>query len=296
MNKPMESEALTRASTEAVAGAVTALFVPGDRADRFAKAAWARSDVVIVDLEDAVAPAKKDEALAAALNAFSSTRVFGGRGLVRVNPAGTPTHTVEVEALVRLSGCRGHGLLGVMVPKAEDPDALAALAERLTPANVAVVALVESAIGVLNAPVLARVPGLTRLAFGAIDFALDVNAGMDRGAEWTIDYARAALVVASRAGGLAAPLDSPSTEIADVEEVGASARRSRNFGFGGKLCIHPAQVSVVRTAFTPTPDQLAWAQSVLGAGEGATQIDGHMIDRPVIERARKILHRTGEER
>lgn len=295
MNTSVESEAPTR-SAEAVAAAVTALFVPGDRADRFAKAASADSDVVIVDLEDAVAPAKKDEALAAALDAFSSPGVFGGRGLVRVNPAGTPSHTAEVDALVRLSECRDHGLLGVMVPKAEDPDALAALAERLASADVAVIALVESAIGVLNAPVLARVRGLTRLAFGAIDFALDVDAGMDRGAEWTIDYARAALVIASRAGGLAAPLDSPSTEIADVEEVAASARRSRGFGFGGKLCIHPAQVSVVRAAFTPTTDQLTWARSVLGAGAGATQIDGHMIDRPVIERARKLLHCAGEER
>ncbi|UKA55239.1 CoA ester lyase [Arthrobacter sp. FW305-BF8] len=279
-------------STDAVAAAVTALFVPGDRPERFAKAAAAGAGVVIIDLEDAVAPDAKAGALAAVLAALAPGEV-GGRvsALVRVNPMGSDHYDGEITALLTAAEAPGAGLLGIMVPKAEDAGAVGRLRAQV-PQRLALVPLIESAAGVVNAVELARVPGVTRLAFGAIDFALDINAD---GGDRFLDHARAQLVLASRVAGIAAPLDSPSTEIADSGKVADSAMLARNFGFGGKLCIHPAQVAAVRGAFAPTKSEVQWARSVIGAEGGAAQVDGQMIDRPVTERAKRILHRAETE-
>jgi citrate lyase subunit beta/citryl-CoA lyase len=120
---------------------------------------------------------------------------------------------------------------------------------------------------------------------------LDLDAEADSP---VLDYARAQIVVASRAAGIAAPLDSPSIAITDLHSVEQSARTGRGFGFSGKLCIHPAQLKPVRTAFTPTEEQITWARSVVSAGDAAVQVAGQMIDKPVTERARRILHRAGK--
>jgi citrate lyase subunit beta/citryl-CoA lyase len=277
-----------------VATAVTALFVPGNRPERFAKAAAAGADVVIMDLEDAVAATEKEGALAAVLEALAPADQNGGgaQAVVRVNAMGSFHYDSEVAALLSLSETPGHGLLGLMVPKAEDAIALGRLSDGL-PAGLALVPLVESAAGLLNALELARVPGITRLAFGALDFALDINSAT---ADEFVAYARSHLVVASRAAGIAPPLDSPTTELRDSQRVTASARLARDFGFGGKLCIHPVQVSAVQRAFAPTAADVEWALSVIGAEAGATRVDGQMVDRPVTERARRILHGAAPER
>jgi citrate lyase subunit beta/citryl-CoA lyase len=279
-------------TTETVVSAVSALFVPGDRPERFAKAAAAGAGVVIIDLEDAVAPAAKSAALAAAVEAVAPDG--GGapvRALVRVNPLGSGHYDADITLLLAAARTPGSGLLGIMVPKAEYPGALRQLRADM-PKHLALVPLVESALGVVNAVELARVPGVTRLAFGAIDFALDIDAD---GGDRFLDHARSQLVLASRAAGIAAPLDSPSTDIKDTARVAESARLARNFGFGGKLCIHPAQLDTVHAAFAPTEADVAWALSVIGAEGGAAQVDGRMIDRPVTERAKRILARAGKE-
>jgi citrate lyase subunit beta/citryl-CoA lyase len=275
-----------------VAAAVTALFVPGDRPERFAKAAAAGAGVVIIDLEDAVAPDAKAAALTAVLEAVAPAgRRDPVRALVRVNPTDSATYAAEITALFSAAETSGSGLLGIVVPKAEDAVALRQLRAKM-PEHLALVPLIESAAGMVNALELARMPGVTRLAFGAIDFALDINAD---GGDRFLDYARAQLVLASRAAGIAAPLDSPSTEIKDAATVADSARLARNFGFGGKLCIHPSQLDAVHGAFAPTPADVGWALSVIGAEGGAVQVDGQMIDRPVTERAKRILQRAGKE-
>lgn len=275
-----------------VAQAVTALFVPGDRPDRYTKAAAAGADVVIIDLEDAVAPAAKSAALAAVLAALAPDATEPTRALVRVNAAQTDTFSTEVDALLDLAHRAGHGLVGLMLPKAEEPNGLADLAQRLAGVSeppLALVPLVESAAGLTRSGALAQAAGVTRLAFGALDFALDIDA---EPVSPVADYARAQIVVASRAAGIAAPLNSPSVEIADSAAVAAAARRARAAGFGGQLCIHPAQLDAVRQAFAPAPADIAWARRVVEAGDTAVQIDGQMIDRPVLERARRILRRA----
>ncbi|HSN36784.1 MAG TPA: CoA ester lyase [Arthrobacter sp.] len=272
------------------ASAVTALFVPGDRPERFTKAAASGADIIIIDLEDAVAPGSKAAARAAAVGALSASD-GGVRALVRINPAGTEAFGADLSAL--LAGGPPAGLLGVVLAKAET----AADVEHLLgvlPAGLAVIPLVESALGLREADALASVIGVTRLAFGAIDFALDINSASE---EQYLAYARSRLVVASRAAGIAAPLDSPSTEIRDAEAVAASAAHANGFGFGGKLCIHPAQLGPVADAFGPTAEETAWARTVLAAdgdaGGAAVQLDGKMIDAPVVERARRILQLAG---
>lgn len=286
----LRTASLTAVAT--VAAAVTALFVPGDRPERFAKAAAAGAGVVMIDLEDAVAPDAKSAALAAAVEAVAPSD--GGapvRALVRVNPQGSGHYDADITLLLSAARTPGSGLLGLVVPKAEDPGALRQLRADM-PEHLALVPLIESALGVVNAVELARVRGVTRLAFGAIDFALDIDAD---GGDRFLDHARSQLVLASRAAGIAAPLDSPSTDIKDTTRVAESARLGRNFGFGGKLCIHPAQLATVCEAFVPTEADIEWARSVIGAEGGAAQVDGQMIDRPVTERARRILQRAGKE-
>jgi citrate lyase subunit beta/citryl-CoA lyase len=281
-----------RTAAETVATAVTALFVPGDRPERFAKAAAAGAGVVIIDLEDAVAPDAKSAALTAAVEAGApSDGSPAVRALVRVNPLGTRQYDADITLLLSAARAAGSGLLGIVVPKAEDAGALRQLRADM-PQHLALVPLIESALGVVNALELARVPGVTRLAFGAIDFALDIDAD---GGDRFLDHARSQLVLASRAAGIAAPLDSPSTDIKDTTRVAESARLARNFGFGGKLCIHPAQLATVHGAFAPTVADVEWALSVIGAEGGAAQVDGKMIDRPVTERAKRILQRAGKE-
>ncbi|MBC7725626.1 MAG: HpcH/HpaI aldolase/citrate lyase family protein [Burkholderiaceae bacterium] len=275
----------TADARELVRSAITALFVPGDRPDRFAKAATSAADIVIIDLEDAVARGSKADALAAAV---AGLLPGGVRALVRVNTVGSPTFTVEVDELLTLARVPGNGLLGLMVPKADGAAGIAALAARLEP-RLALVPLIESAKGVQHAFAIASVPGVTRVAFGAIDFAFDIDAS---GSDASLDYARGQVVVASRAAEIGSPLDSPTTDIRDLDIVAAAAARARTLGFGGKLCIHPAQVAVVAAQYEPTEREVAWATRVLSVDDGVAQVDGRMVDRPVIEQARRILHRA----
>ncbi|WP_410592690.1 HpcH/HpaI aldolase/citrate lyase family protein [Amycolatopsis sp. lyj-23] len=258
--------------------AATWLFVPGNGPRRFAKAAAAGADAVVIDLEDAVRPEDKDTARAETLRWLSE----GGQAWVRINAAGTPWFDADVDAVAGASG-----LLGVLVPKAEDPAALAALSARL---GTAVVALVETAAGLHRVHDVAAAPGVTRLAFGALDLAADL--GADDTAEAML-FARSTIVLASRVAGLPAPIDGVTTVIDDADAVTAAARYARSLGFRGKLCIHPAQIEPTARGLAPGADEIAWARAVLRAAEGSagavTGPDGRMIDKPVLDRAHAIL-------
>jgi citrate lyase subunit beta/citryl-CoA lyase len=252
------------------------LFVPGNRPERFDKALASAADAVIVDLEDAVPPDQKD----AARRSVSAWLSSAARPVVvRINAADTPWHRDD------LAVCRQSGVAAVMVAKAERADALAALA-----LDVPLLPLIESAAGFDQLRAIASVAGVQRLAFGAIDFQLDMNmrAGFDE-----LIYFRSQLVLASRLAGIASPIDSPSVAIDDAAEVELDAQRARRLGFGAKLCIHPRQLIAVNRSFSPTEAELAWARQVLAVAESsggaAVALDGKMIDKPVILRAQVIL-------
>jgi citrate lyase subunit beta/citryl-CoA lyase len=252
------------------------LFVPGDRPDRFGKAAACGAHVVVHDLEDAVGAAGKDDARAAVGRWLSGP----ARGFVRINASGTAWHPDDLAAAGSWPG-----LAGVMVPKAEDPGVLAALVRRLT---VPVVALVETARGVSALAELCRVPGVERIAFGSLDYALDVGCAHEPEALLT---ARSLIVLESRAAGLATPVDGVTTALDGGDDLERDVGRARRLGFGGKLCVHPSQVAAVNAGFAPTGDQIRWARAIVAAaGEGATRgADGHLIDRPVLARAEALL-------
>jgi citrate lyase beta subunit len=264
-----------------IGAAVTALFVPGDRPERFAKAAESGADVVIIDLEDSIAAGARERALQATVSALMA--VDGIRAFVRIDASQVE---VQLDQLEELVGRPEGRLQGVVVPKSEHPAELALVGERL--GGLPVVALIETARGVTAVDELAAAPGVVRLALGAIDLGLDLDAT----ASAVLDYARTRLVIASRATGLPAPLDSPSPAVRDMVSVEAAAVQSRTFGFGGMLCIHPAQVAVVDEAFRPSAEELAWARRVVAAPEGVSELDGEMVDRPVLDRARRILDRV----
>ncbi|WP_262705562.1 MULTISPECIES: HpcH/HpaI aldolase/citrate lyase family protein [Streptomyces] len=260
----------------------TLLFVPGDRPERFAKAAASEADGVLVDLEDAVAPGAKTVAREAAIRWLSTHD-----GFLRINAADTPWHAGDLAALTAARRLRG-----VVLPKSSTADGVAEVLRRL-PDGMPVLALVESALGVREAAAIAQVPGVARLLFGSIDLALDMDVVPSEPDEPELLWARSALVVASRAAGLPAPLDGVYTHLDDEAGLAAISQRSRGLGFGGRMCVHPRQVAVVHQAWLPTNAELEWARRVVqaaGDSDGAAvRVDGQMIDWPRLQRARSLL-------
>lgn len=260
------------------ADATTWLFVAGTTPQRFTKATQAGADAVVLDLEDAVLPDLKSQARDDVQRWLSD----GGRAWVRINSVDSSWHDADLAAVSTTPG-----LAGIVLPKA-DAEAVAAVRDRLA-TSVPLIALVETARGIHQASELAEA-GVSRLMFGSLDFSLDVNCDHTREA---LLYARSALVIASRFGGLPGPVDGVTPEVKDVERVSDDAVYGRSLGFTGKLCIHPVQVEPAASAFRPTADELAWAQGVVDAAAGSsgavTGPDGQMIDQPVLDRARAVL-------
>jgi len=265
------------------------LFVPCDRADRFEKAAASGAHAVLLDLEDAVAPEAKNNARAAAGNWLNGRADGGAQVVVRINGAGTDPHDDDLRWVADLPVS-----VAVMCPKSE-PDSLPAVAARLC-ARRPLYALVETVAGVTGLRIMAVVPGLTRFAFGNVDFGVDAGITPDED-EIELAAVRTAFVMESRLAGLPAPVDGVSLEVSDAARIARHAARARRFGFGGKLCIHPRQVAEVNAAFKPSEGDIAWARGVLAAfdasGGAAVAHGGQMIDRPVAERARQLLAVAG---
>lgn len=273
-----------------VAQARSFLFVPASRPERFAKALASGADIVVVDLEDAVEPPAKDaarQALRAQFDALEPAQ--RERLMVRINARGTAWHAQDVELLAQLAPA---GLAGAMVPKAEDGLALASLAAACP--GLALLPLIESASGFHALDAVAQAPQVARLGLGHIDLQADL--GMACGDdEAELAPARWSMVVASRHAGLAAPVDGVTTRLNDSERLQADTARSKRFGFAAKLCIHPAQIAGVHAALAPTEAERAWAQRVVEASRqaqgGAVQLDGAMVDAPVLLKAQQILAR-----
>lgn len=261
---------------DVAAAARTLLFVPGDRPERFEKAAASGADAVVLDLEDAVAPAAKEAALA---NVLAWLR-DGHDGIVRINGLGTPTHAAEISALA------GTGAV-VMMPKADSAAAIADVVARL--AGEPIVALVETAQGVRDVDQIAAALGVLRLALGTVDLAAEL--GVAHTSYAALAYSRGRLVVASAAAGLPGPIDGVTATIKDPELLRSDVTAAAEMGLTGKLCIHPSQVGAVNAAYAPTADEVAWAHRVVSAmaDGGVAVVDGAMVDAPVLIRARRIL-------
>ncbi len=256
---------------------IVPLFVPGDRPERFAKAAQSGADAIIMDLEDAVSPDNK--ALARANLAKHDVR--GVPVIVRINACESPCFEDDLAAL------RHAHFNAVMLPKtngAVDIKAVHEGLERIVP----VIPLIETAVGLASLPEIMGASGVSVVAFGALDYAMDLGCNPS----WEpMLAARSEIVFRSRLAGLAAPIDGVTTALDDGDQVQIDTERAIALGFGGKLMIHPRQIAPALKAFLPDQDSLVWARQVidLSGDGGAVQLNGAMIDRPVLERARRII-------
>ncbi len=268
---------------------LTALYVPGDRPDRFDRAVAARPDVLIVDLEDAVAADRKDQARREVL-AWLATGRAPVAVQVRVNPAGTPWAAADLAALASLPL-----EVAVRLPKTEHPDQVRAVRAAAGPR--AVHPIVESAAGVLALESLARADGVATLALGEADLAGELGTSGEEALTWV----RSRLVVAAAAAGLPPPLMSVYPAVQDSAGLAGSCRLGRRLGLLGRAAVHPRQLPVIVDAFLPTDAEVAHAAEVVrllgasatgppAAGPGVT-VDsaGVMVDAAMLRRARRIL-------
>lgn len=254
------------------------LFCPADRPERFAKAA-AAADVVILDLEDGVAA--KDRAVARA--ALVDTPLDPERTVVRVNPATTNDHALDLEALAKTTYST------VMLAKTEDPQQIRDLAP------LDVVVLIETPLGAVAVSELARIDNAFALMWGAEDlFAVTggtANRWPDGSYRDAAKHVRSQTLLAAKAYGRMA-LDSVYLDIRNLDGLRAEADDAVAVGFDAKVAIHPTQVAVIRQAYAPTAEQVEWARHVLEAARherGVFQFEGIMVDAPVLRRAERIV-------
>jgi citrate lyase subunit beta/citryl-CoA lyase len=262
------------------------LYVPASSEPMLRKAGSRGADVLIVDLEDGVLPEAKDVAREQARRLWSGLEFGGSEALVRVNAAGSPWQDADLASAEAIRPD------GVVLPKCEDPSAVAAVAHRL-PAT-PLFLMVETARGVLAAAELARVERVAGLLFGAADFRASVRASRDPD-ETELLLARGTLVLAARAAGVLA-FDTPFFDYRDEVGLERSARRARTLGFDGKTAIHPGQVGVLNRVFAPTAEEVERAKAVVAAleaaareGRGVATVDGEMVEALHAAEARRTL-------
>lgn len=254
------------------------LFVPGSRPDRFDKARNSGAHQIAIDLEDAVSPQDKKEARAATAAWLCGTSLAV---TVRINAADTEWFQGDIDMM------SGAPHTTVMLPKA-DLGSVRAVSTALPDHKI--IALIETVRGFKELQSVAGSPGVTRLAFGSVDFGTETGITDESDAMTAI---RTQFIIESCFAGLEPPVDGVSVGFEDTDQMKSDARRSRQLGFGGKLCIHPKQVSAVNDAYTPSAEQVDWARRVIRAMEdsqgGATTVDGKMVDKPVVVQAERIL-------
>lgn len=263
---------------------LTQLYVPADRIERAHKAMTGDADVVILDLEDAVAPAAKDTARAAVPEIVAA---HPGRAVqVRVNAATTAWGKAD---LVMLAGLAAD--VAVRVPKVAGAADVTAAIDVAGPREVH--CLLETAAGVEAAAEIARTAGVASIGLGEADLRSDLGISGDDGLTWC----RQRVVVAARAAGLAAPLMAVYTNIADLDGLAESTRQGRRLGFVGRAAIHPKQLAVIEAAFRPDDEEVKRAREVIATVESAQTLgdgtsvlpDGSFLDVAMIEQARRVL-------
>lgn len=258
------------------------LFCPADRPERFAKAAE-RADAVIIDLEDAVAPAAKTAARGALIDAHLDP----AKVIVRVNALGTADFDVDMATLSQTD------FRLIMLPKAESAKKIVRIDTRFE-----VIALCETARGIVAAEKLAAAPNVVGLMWGAEDLVASLGGTGSRktggGYRDVARYARSRVLMAAGAERIAA-IDAVHVDIGDERGLRREARDAAASGFQASACIHPGQVETIRAAYRPDAETLAWAHGVLAAAEGERGVfryEGRMVDEPVLRHARSVLARA----
>ncbi len=264
------------------------LFVPANRPERFLKATASGADAVILDLEDSVPFESKKDARLAIKSSWQELKKSAVSLVIRINSPETQWGLEDLDFFQGLDG-----LNGVMVPKCESSSSLNRVSQDFI--GVPLLPIIESAAGYLALPEIAKTANVSRLVVGHIDFLADSGMLCSED-QLELNSLRFQVAMCSRVGGLAPAIDGVTVSVDDVELIRADAERSIRFGFGGKLCIHPKQISIVHEILAPSADQISWAKKVIDAmeisGGAAVQLDGKMIDLPVLLQAKRLLSRV----
>jgi citrate lyase subunit beta / citryl-CoA lyase len=279
---------VTKKHREALSDARTFLFVPGNRPERFSKALTSGADAVVLDLEDSVPTTEKKLARENIQNAWPVLHASSMPIVVRINILGSLCGSDDLEWIVQLPQ-----IAGVMVPKVESIDILTQVNRKLP--HIPILPLIESAEGFLNLEEIAAGGLALRLVVGHIDFMADTGLQCTDDENELTPF-RFATAMVSRRYRLAPAVDGVTVQIDNNERLRDDTLRSKRFGFGGKLCIHPSQVSVVHEVLCPNSAEIDWAQRVIAAdaasGGAAVRLDGRMVDVPVVLQARRTLCRA----
>ncbi|MEW9673746.1 CoA ester lyase [Ammoniphilus sp. 3BR4] len=275
------------------------MFVPGSDSKKIGKVQQLPADVIIFDLEDAVALAEKESARKKVKEALGIET--NKNYVVRVNSTDTPYFVDDVKEIV------GEGLMGIMLPKSESREQILLLDDLLgklekeqgLKREIEVIPLIESALGVCRADEIASASARVKcLAFGSVDYTLDIDAELTKEG-FELLYARSRLVNVSRAAGIQSPIDAVYTDIHDLEGLRKETTFIKQMGFQGKLVVYPKQIGVVNEVFMPSREDIENAQMIVSAfeksvkeGLGAVQVNGKMIDLPVVERAKRIVEKA----
>lgn len=280
------------------------LFSPGDSMRKIEKAAQLNADSIIMDLEDSVTDDRKATARQIVVEALENLDFGPRERLIRINAIHTELADVDLEATVNAHPD------GYVVPKVEDADQLRHVDSYLTDVerrnhwpllSIRLFALIETARGIMNLSEIAGASSrLDALMFGAEDFAGDMGATRTA-AGWEIFYARSAVVTAAAAYGLQA-IDTVFVDLTDLERLREESIFVQQMGYMGKLAIHPRQIDILNEVFAPSAEEIAAAQRIVqafeahqAAGAGAFELDGQMVDMPVVRAARRVLARAGIE-
>jgi len=266
------------------------LFVPGTRPERFAKALDSGADGVIIDLEDAVAVEDKKKARDAIRSAWPTFSAEQKKRLIiRSNSPGSQFYAADLILAQELD------VACLLIPKSESLDQINGAAQILP--NTAIIPMIETAIGLDHLNDIATAEQVLRLALGNLDLQADLGMVCDA-QESELQTARFQIVLASRLAQIAPPIDGVTPSTDDIERITNDAERAKRMGFGGKLCIHPKQVPLVKAAFLPSAEEISWAFRVIEADKaskgGAVKLDGRMIDHPVVLLAQRTLASSGK--
>ena len=266
------------------------LFVPGTRPERFVKALDSGADGVIIDLEDAVAEEDKQTARNAIRTAWPTFNAEQKKRLIiRSNSPGSQFYGADLILAQELD------VACILIPKSESLDQINGAAQLLP--NTAIIPMIETAIGLDRINDIATAEQVLRLALGNLDLQVDLGMVCDS-QESELQTARFQIILASRLAQIAPPIDGVTPSTDDIERITNDAERAKRIGFGGKLCIHPKQVPLVKAAFLPSTEEISWAFRVIEADKaskgGAVKLDGRMIDHPVVLLAQRTLASAGK--
>jgi citrate lyase subunit beta / citryl-CoA lyase len=277
------------------------MFVPGHRQRMIDKAFGLDADAIMLDIEDGVAPNEKDAARKNIAESLGREKTPGSPArYVRINAIGHARMDADLEAVIR------PGLEGLVCPKVDTPDEVRKIdailndqepKNNLKKGSVKLLIAIESPRGLLNAPAIAASsPRVAGLLFGAEDFGREIGLPTVReGEARDLIYARSSIVIAAASSHVQA-VDGVWVDLNDTQGLSGFARQSRQLGFSGMSCIHPSQVDAINTIFSPTAEEIDYCQKVLQAfeeanarGDGSIAFGGQLIDRPIVERARRTI-------